>query len=80
MATHMSSMPVWPHTCQVCKVRSCGPLLSLQELKVPCGVAALSNVANRTKEDTMESFFLSETMKYLYLLFDPDDAVYRHGA
>ena len=27
----------------------------------------------------MESFFLSETAKYLYLLFDPDDAVYDHG-
>ena len=27
----------------------------------------------------MESFFLSETLKYLYLLFDPEDAVYEHG-
>lgn len=27
----------------------------------------------------MESFFLSETLKYLFLLFDPDDAVYQHG-
>ena len=27
----------------------------------------------------MESFFLSETTKYLYLLFDPDDEVYEHG-
>ena len=27
----------------------------------------------------MESFFLSETLKYLYLLFDPDDEYYTHG-
>ncbi|EOD25368.1 hypothetical protein EMIHUDRAFT_237798 [Emiliania huxleyi CCMP1516] len=54
-------------------------LRSLQALVVPCGVAALSDVVNRTAEDTMESFFLSETLKYLYLLFDPDDAVYTHG-
>ena len=46
-------------------------LRSLQALVVPCGVAALSDVVNRTAEDTMESFFLSETLKYLYLLFDP---------
>ena len=32
-----------------------------------------------TLEDKMESFFLSETLKYLYLLFDPDDETYAHG-
>ena len=54
-------------------------LRSLQTLRVPCGVVCLSDVANRTREDNMESFFLSETTKYLYLLFDPDDEVYEHG-
>ena len=54
-------------------------LRALQSLRVPCGVAALSDVSNRTMEDNMESFFLSETTKYLWLLFDDDDAVYRHG-
>ena len=54
-------------------------LASLQRLRVPCGIAALSDVANRTPEDAMESFFLSETAKYLFLLFDPDDEVYEHG-
>ena len=54
-------------------------LRALQSLRVPCGVAALSDVANRAAEDAMESFFLSETAKYLFLLFDPDDEVYEHG-
>ena len=30
----------------------------------------IDNVVNTTMEDSMESFFLSETLKYLYLLFD----------
>ncbi|KAI9096525.1 glycoside hydrolase [Phlyctochytrium arcticum] len=38
--------------------------------RTPCGFAALSNVEMGYKEDRMESFFLSETLKYLYLLFD----------
>lgn len=35
------------------------------------------NVANvsATPNDKMESFFLAETLKYLYLLFDPDSPV-----
>jgi hypothetical protein len=47
------------------------PSYSSQTLVVPCGVASLSDVSTRTQEDLMESFFLSETLKYLYLLFDP---------
>ncbi|KAI9291272.1 glycoside hydrolase [Neoconidiobolus thromboides FSU 785] len=35
-----------------------------------CGFASMSNVLNGTLDDRMESFFLSETLKYLYLLFD----------
>ena len=35
------------------------------------GYAALSDVAKKTKKDEMESFFLAETLKYLYLLFSP---------
>jgi hypothetical protein len=30
---------------------------------------------NREPEDNMESFFLGETLKYLYLLFDPDTEI-----
>ncbi|KAK3310267.1 glycosyl hydrolase family 47-domain-containing protein [Chaetomium strumarium] len=36
----------------------------------PCGWAGLQNVLNGEKSDRMESFFLGETAKYLYLLFD----------
>ena len=33
------------------------------------GFAALPNVETKEKRDDMESFFLAETLKYLYLLF-----------
>jgi mannosidase alpha-like ER degradation enhancer 2 len=35
------------------------------------GYAALQDVGKKTKADRMESFFLAETLKYLYLLFAP---------
>jgi hypothetical protein len=54
-------------------------LRSLERLRQPCGYAAVSDIINGTLEDAMESFFLSETLKYLYLLFDPDDETYVHG-
>ena len=38
--------------------------------KAKCGYATLHDVEDKSQEDRMESFFLSETMKYLYLLFD----------
>ncbi|XP_077977532.1 ER degradation-enhancing alpha-mannosidase-like protein 1 [Glandiceps talaboti] len=38
-----------------------------------CGYATLHNVIDKSLEDRMESFFLSETCKYLYLLFDKDN-------
>ena len=34
-----------------------------------CGFASISNVQSGQQEDSMESFFLSETTKYLYLAF-----------
>lgn len=39
---------------------------------VPCGWAGLQDVRTGEKQDRMESFFLGETAKYMYLLFDPD--------
>ena len=33
-----------------------------------CGYATLHDVKDKTQEDRMESFFLSETSKYLYLV------------
>jgi len=37
--------------------------------------AALSHVVSKTKSDEMESFFLAETLKYIYLLFAPAEAL-----
>ncbi|KAF4446920.1 mannosyl-oligosaccharide alpha-12-mannosidase [Fusarium albosuccineum] len=42
---------------------------------VPCGWAGLQDVRTGEKSDRMESFFLGETTKYMYLLFDPDHAL-----
>lgn len=51
-------------------------LLSLDTItKVPCGYATVHDVNDRTLEDRMESFFLSETCKYLFLLFDENNPV-----
>ena len=66
---------------------------ALRALRVPCGVAAVADVRTGALSDSMESFALSETLKYLYFLFDePADAeadaqggggrggrVYEHG-
>ncbi|HMC32395.1 MAG TPA: glycoside hydrolase family 47 protein [Candidatus Angelobacter sp.] len=51
-------------------------LLSLvRYCKTDAGYAALSNVETRVKKDSMESFFLAETLKYLYLLFAPRETL-----
>ncbi|XP_008155548.2 ER degradation-enhancing alpha-mannosidase-like protein 1 [Eptesicus fuscus] len=47
--------------------------------KVKCGYATLHHVIDKSKEDRMESFFLSETCKYLYLLFDEENPVHKAG-
>ncbi|KAF8303422.1 hypothetical protein DL93DRAFT_2090221 [Clavulina sp. PMI_390] len=41
--------------------------------KVQCGLATISNLLLDQKENRMESFALSETLKYLYLLFDEEN-------
>jgi glycosyl hydrolase family 47 len=38
------------------------------------GYTTLKNVVTKEKGDLMPSYFLAETLKYLYLLFAPDDA------
>ncbi|CAB9517990.1 oligosaccharide 1,2-alpha-mannosidase [Seminavis robusta] len=45
--------------------------------KTEIAYGELPNVANKSgiPRDNMESFFLAETVKYLYLLFDPDSHV-----
>jgi len=47
-------------------------LLSLVRFcKADAGYAALKNVETREKTDSMESFFLAETLNYLYLIYAP---------
>lgn len=50
-----------------------------QKLKIHCrtesGYAALENVITKEKNDSMESFFFAETLKYFYLLFHPDKII-----
>lgn len=48
-------------------------LKALQEhARVPCGFAAVNDIRTGKHEDRMDSFVLSETIKYLYLIFaDP---------
>lgn len=43
----------------------------VKNCRTDVGYAALSDVEKMTKRDSMESFFLAETLKYLYLLFSP---------
>ncbi len=43
--------------------------------RTDCGYATVKDVRDHTLEDRMESFFLSETTKYLYLLFDVNNTV-----
>ncbi|KAL9643940.1 hypothetical protein ABK040_005409 [Willaertia magna] len=44
--------------------------------KTKCGYAIVKDVETKVLEDRMESFFLSETLKYLYLIFDDENFVH----
>uniref|UniRef100_A0A2M3YZG3 alpha-1,2-Mannosidase n=1 Tax=Anopheles braziliensis TaxID=58242 RepID=A0A2M3YZG3_9DIPT len=47
-----------------------------QHARVPCGYAAVNDVRTGKHEDRMDSYVLSETFKYLFLLFsDPADLI-----
>uniref|UniRef100_H3CMD3 alpha-1,2-Mannosidase n=1 Tax=Tetraodon nigroviridis TaxID=99883 RepID=H3CMD3_TETNG len=41
--------------------------------RVPCGFAAMKDVRTGSHEDRMDSFFLAEMFKYLFLLFADDE-------
>ena len=43
----------------------------VKSCRTDAGFAALSSVITMEKKDAMESFFLAETLKYLYLLYAP---------
>lgn len=47
--------------------------------RTECGFATIKSVSDHTIEDRMESFFLAETLKYLYLLFDEDNFLHNNG-
>ncbi|CAE6381543.1 unnamed protein product [Rhizoctonia solani] len=47
----------------------------IRRTKVECGLSTLSNVQSGEHEDRMESFALSETLKYLFLIFDEDNKI-----
>ena len=50
--------------------------MALRDIKrrcwTKCGWSGMQDVRTGERNDRMESFFLGETAKYLYLLFDPD--------
>lgn len=48
--------------------------------KTDCGFATIKNVDDHTIEDRMESYFLAETIKYLYLLFDQSNFIHNKGS
>eukprot|EP00965_Chrysotila_dentata_P248270 6208238-Pleurochrysis_carterae.AAC.5 len=55
-----------------CSCLPCAPQVrSLNSLaRTDAGFAAISSVRRHTQDDHMASYFLAETLKYLYLLYD----------
>lgn len=47
----------------------------IEHCRTETAYAALRNVETKEKRDDMESFFLAETLKYLYLLFAPPETL-----
>ncbi|KAL7747242.1 hypothetical protein RI367_007453 [Sorochytrium milnesiophthora] len=45
--------------------------------QTPCGFSGVEDVSTMALSDHMDSFFLSETLKYLYLMFDDDNFLNR---
>jgi hypothetical protein len=43
--------------------------------RTDAGFTVVTSVATMARGDLMPSYFLAETLKYLYLIFAPDDAV-----
>jgi len=46
--------------------------------RVSCGFAAIEDVRSHQLADHMDSYFLAETLKYLYLMFDDDNWLVQH--
>jgi mannosidase alpha-like ER degradation enhancer 2 len=47
----------------------------VRRCRTDAGFTVLTDVAARTKGDLMPSYFLAESLKYLYLLFAPDETL-----
>ncbi len=47
----------------------------VRNCRTQAGYAALEDVRTKKKRDSMESYFLAETLKYLYLLFAPRETL-----
>jgi mannosidase alpha-like ER degradation enhancer 2 len=47
-----------------------------QKTRTDCGYASVGSIQHSTLSDDMPSFFLSETCKYLYLLFDENNFIH----
>ncbi|OWB72099.1 hypothetical protein B5S31_g1801 [[Candida] boidinii] len=50
------------------------------EFLSPCGFSGIDNIKYNLKKDRMESFVLSETLKYLYLLFDEHNFTHKFNS
>lgn len=64
------ALHIGPKLCSTCVIKA------LTLMQVPSGgYSSINNVQNSQKpdpRDKMESFFVGETLKYLYLLFSDD--------
>lgn len=47
--------------------------------RTSCGFTSLKNVKDHRLDNRMESFFLAETLKYLYLIFDETNFLHSNG-
>jgi hypothetical protein len=58
-------------------VRLCKRMIDdiISKCKTSCGFAAVKDVRTMELEDSMESFFFAETLKYAYLIFAPESTL-----
>lgn len=45
--------------------------------KAQCGFAGIQDIGTNERQDRMETFVISETLKYLYLLFDESNEIHK---
>lgn len=52
--------------------------LFLTRYKATCGINGVQDIRTGKRQNRMETFAMSETLKYLYLLFDVNDEIFLH--